>query len=80
MELPAVTDYLIRNITIERVENAAGGLLGARAKIVTTTYGGSALDVDKKEDVHTIEKQYDDWINHQHGLAKAASFKLDSTL
>ncbi len=69
MGLAAVTDYLRRNITIERVEKAAGGLLGARAKIVITTYGGSALDVDKKENVHTIEKYYDDWINHQQSLA-----------
>lgn len=68
-KLPAVTNYLIRNITMERVEKAAGGLLGARAKIVTTTYGGSALDIDRKEDVHTIEKHYDDWINHQQSLA-----------
>lgn len=68
--MPAVADYLRRNIPMQRWENLAGKLLGTRAKIVVTTYGGAAIDVDKKSILSAIEKNFDDWMEHQKRIAK----------
>ena len=68
--IPAVADYLRRNIPMQRWENLAGKLLGTRAKIVVTTYGGAAIDVDKKSILLAIEKNFDDWQEHQKRIAK----------
>ncbi|GMT42223.1 MAG: hypothetical protein IEMM0002_0634 [bacterium] len=73
MGLTAAADYLRRNITMGSTEKVAGSLLGTRAKIVVTTYGGAAVDVDMEKSVITIENNYDDWMEHQRSHAAALS-------
>ncbi|MBI5179649.1 MAG: NTP transferase domain-containing protein [Nitrospinae bacterium] len=50
-----------KNISLERVERVASRLLGTRAKIVVTTCGGAALDVDKLKNVAAIEENFYRW-------------------
>jgi GTP:adenosylcobinamide-phosphate guanylyltransferase len=68
--LPSAADFLRRNIPMKSGEKVAGSLLGTRAKIITTTFGGAALDVDKKSGLVAIEKNFDDWLEHQERIAE----------
>lgn len=66
----SLADYLKRNATMHKVEQVLGRLLSARARIVVTTYGGCAIDIDKKQNIKAIEDNYDDWIEHQRVLTE----------
>ncbi len=50
-------------VTLERVERMLSNLLGARCKIVETTVGGAALDVDNEKDFMILSVMYRDWLN-----------------
>ena len=68
--LPRAADFLRRNIPMKRGEKAADSLLGTRSKIIITTFGGSALDVDKKSSLVAIRENFDDWMEHLAHIAK----------
>ncbi|HOO47211.1 MAG TPA: nucleotidyltransferase family protein [Deltaproteobacteria bacterium] len=50
-------------VTIDRIERIVSGLLGARFKVVETTVGGAALDVDNEKDFMILSVMYRDWLN-----------------
>ncbi|MBN2298797.1 MAG: nucleotidyltransferase family protein [Deltaproteobacteria bacterium] len=50
-------------VTKTRVERIVSGLLGARFKVVETTVGGAALDVDNEKDFMILSVMYRDWLN-----------------
>jgi CTP:molybdopterin cytidylyltransferase MocA len=50
-------------ITRPRVERLISHLLNVRFKIVETTVGGAALDVDNEKDYMTLSIMYRDWMN-----------------
>jgi molybdopterin-guanine dinucleotide biosynthesis protein A len=68
--MPAVADFLRRNIPMKRGEKVADSLLGTRTKIVITTFGGAALDVDKKSSLVAIRDNFDDWMERQAQMAE----------
>ncbi len=70
MGLYKLSDYFRRNITIERVENVASLLLGTRAKIVFTTYGGAALDMDRPKNKEAMEENFDYWTTLQREIGQ----------
>jgi molybdopterin-guanine dinucleotide biosynthesis protein A len=47
----------------ERLETLISAISGARVKIVETTVGGAALDVDNEKDFMVLSVMYKDWIN-----------------
>ncbi|MFQ5432418.1 MAG: NTP transferase domain-containing protein [Nitrospinota bacterium] len=67
---PTVADFLRRNIPMKRGEKVADSLLGTRSKIVITTFGGAALDVDKKSSLIAIRDNFDDWKERQAQIAQ----------
>lgn len=50
-------------VTRPRVESLISHLLNVRFKIVQTTVGGAALDVDNEKDYITLSIMYRDWMN-----------------
>jgi len=68
--IPSVADFLRRNIPMKKGEKAADSLLGTRSKIVITTFGGAALDVDKKSSLIAIRDNFDDWKERQERMAQ----------
>lgn len=50
-------------VTLERVERILSRILKARCKIVETTVGGAALDVDNEKDFMILSVMYRDWLN-----------------
>jgi len=50
-------------VTLSRAEKVISNLLGARCKIVETTVGGAALDVDNEKDFMILSVMYRDWLN-----------------
>jgi CTP:molybdopterin cytidylyltransferase MocA len=50
-------------VTKPRIEKIASSVLGARCKIVETTVGGAALDVDNEKDFLILTVMYRDWLN-----------------
>jgi len=69
VRLNGVADHLRRDLTFARAEEVVSHLLGARTKIIITTYGGSALDVDKPGNIKVLEKRFDEWTELQKKLA-----------
>lgn len=63
-----ISDYIRKGLYMERAEKVAGNLLGARAHIVVTTFGGAAIDVDRRSNIKAIERNYEEWIAHQKGM------------
>lgn len=57
-----LADYFRKDAPMAVVENAASKLLGTRAKMVITDYGGCAVDVDHASNVRAIEENYDSWM------------------
>jgi molybdopterin-guanine dinucleotide biosynthesis protein A len=55
-----IVSYPVRR---ERLETLMTALLGARVKIVETTVGGAALDVDNEKDFMVLSIMYRDWMN-----------------
>jgi len=51
-------------VTLGRVEAMVSSVLKARCKIVETTVGGAALDVDNEKDFMILSVMYRDWLNH----------------
>lgn len=47
----------------ERLEKLMSAIFGARVKIVETTVGGAALDVDNEKDFMVLSVMYKDWMN-----------------
>jgi len=68
--IPTVADFLRRNIPMKRGEKVADSLLGTRSKIVITTFGGAALDVDKRSSLVAIRQNFDDWTEHLTRIAE----------
>jgi hypothetical protein len=56
-----IVSYPVRRGRLEALMSA---LLGARVKIVETTVGGAALDVDNEKDFMVLSIMYKDWMNH----------------
>jgi molybdopterin-guanine dinucleotide biosynthesis protein A len=56
-----IVSYPVRRGRLEALMSA---LLGARVKIVETTIGGAALDVDNEKDFMVLSIMYKDWMNH----------------
>jgi CTP:molybdopterin cytidylyltransferase MocA len=50
-------------VTKLRIEKIASSVLGVRCKIVETTVGGAALDVDNEKDFLILTVMYRDWLN-----------------
>ena len=50
-------------VTLDRVERMISRVLKARCKIVKTTVGGAALDVDNEKDFMILSVMYRDWLN-----------------
>lgn len=50
-------------VTRPRIEKIASSVLGVRFKIVETTIGGAALDVDNEKDFLILTVMYRDWLN-----------------
>ncbi|MDH5542209.1 MAG: NTP transferase domain-containing protein [Nitrospinota bacterium] len=65
----SASDYFRKFVPIERGEKVVSRLIGGRSKTVITTYGGCALDVDRKGNRALFERQYDQWMEHQYKLA-----------
>lgn len=53
--------YLAGFVTLERAEKYISSILGTRFKVVTTDYGGAAVDVDNEADYQTISRRFDEW-------------------
>ena len=68
--MPAAADFLRRNTPMKKGERIADSLLGTRSKIVITTFGGAALDVDKRSSLVAIRDNFDDWMQRQTEIAK----------
>jgi molybdopterin-guanine dinucleotide biosynthesis protein A len=60
-------EFLARIISLpvrrERLEELISAITGARVKIVETTVGGAALDVDNEKDFMVLSVMYRDWMN-----------------
>ena len=56
-------------LKVERIEYYFGRILETRMKIITTSYGGSTIDVDNDRDYHAIRKRFQEWIEMQRALA-----------
>lgn len=63
-----LADYLRKEAHTAVVEAAASKILGTRARIVITGYGGAAVDVDHASNVAAIEENYDEWMAAQRAL------------
>ena len=50
-------------VTLDRVERMISSVLKARCRIVKTTVGGAALDVDNEKDFMILSVMYRDWLN-----------------
>ncbi|TFH48003.1 MAG: hypothetical protein E4G89_07015 [Methanothrix sp.] len=50
-------------VTLDRVERMISRVLKARCRIVKTTVGGAALDVDNEKDFMILSVMYRDWLN-----------------
>jgi CTP:molybdopterin cytidylyltransferase MocA len=50
-------------VSREKLEMLISAILGARFKIVETTIGGAALDVDNEKDFMVLSVMYRDWLN-----------------
>lgn len=50
-------------VTRNQIERVVSSLLDARFKLVETTIGGAALDVDNEKDYMTLSVMYRDWVN-----------------
>lgn len=57
--LARLTSYLVTRAELERLMS---GILSARVKIVETTIGGAALDVDNEQDFLILSLRYKDWM------------------
>lgn len=68
--LTGLSDYFRQFVTLEKGERVVSRLIGARGKAIITTYGGCALDVDRKGNRALFERQYDKWMEHQYKLAE----------
>lgn len=61
MEYPArIVSY---PVTRKRLEVLISSILGARFRLVETTIGGAALDVDNEKDFMVMSVMYRDWLN-----------------
>jgi hypothetical protein len=64
----SASNYLRQEITYGRVETSVSHLLGVRSKIITTCFGGAALDVDRPRNVKVIDRRFNEWITLQRRL------------
>lgn len=68
--LKGLASRLSTDITYTRVEDVVSHFLGARVKMVVTTLGGAAVDVDKPGNLRVIGKRYDEWMALQKRFAE----------
>ncbi len=66
--LTRVSDALRWDLTYARAEGVVSHLLGARTKMVVTSYGGAALDVDKPGNIRVMNRRFDEWTALQKKL------------
>lgn len=66
--LTVISDALRRDLTYARAEGVVSHLLGARTKMVVTSYGGAALDVDKPGNIRVMNRRFDEWTALQKKL------------
>jgi len=66
--LTGISDALRSDLTYARAEGVVSHLLGARTKMVLTSYGGAALDVDKPGNIRVISRRFDEWTALQQKL------------
>jgi len=53
--------FFSNRLSFRRLEYYMSYILKARLKMVTTTYGGSAIDVDNDHDYHAINTRFQEW-------------------
>jgi len=63
-----LSKILDKQVPLARGERVVSKLMGAKSRAVMTSYGGSALDVDKKGNIEVIEEMFDEWMEHQKSL------------
>lgn len=63
MGFPRVAHLVSFPVTKARVERLISDILNVRFKIVETTVGGAALDVDNEKDYIILSVMYRDWMN-----------------
>jgi len=52
----------------EKAEHQISKTLGGRFKIITTDFGGTAVDVDNETDYTTVKLRFQEWIIKLHNL------------
>lgn len=60
--------FCSNRVGLGHLERYMGHILNTRIKIVVTTYGGSAIDVDNDRDYHAINERFEEWSEMQAQL------------
>lgn len=62
--------YLSSFLKLSQLESYINRILDTRIKIITTSYGGSTIDVDNENDYRAIQQRFDEWVQMQRALVK----------
>ena len=59
---------LSRRFSLVKLQTYLGKAVGARLKLVTTSYGGSTIDVDNETDFETVNLRFQEWTQMQKDI------------
>lgn len=68
--LGALTPLFRKLVSLERIEEAIGNLLGCRFTTVETRLAGGALDIDNEKDFEVMNVMFNEWRTYQEGLTE----------
>jgi len=70
IHLEFLSRFFRQFVSIEMAEGIVSNVLKTRLKVVETSLGGAALDVDNERDFNVIKVMYGDWMEYQKDKSK----------
>lgn len=68
IRLEFLSRFFRQFVPIKLAEGIVSKVLKTRLKMIETSFGGAALDVDNERDFNTIKVMYKEWMEHQNSL------------
>ncbi|MBI3584456.1 MAG: nucleotidyltransferase family protein [Nitrospinae bacterium] len=80
IHLEFLSRFFRQFVSIKIAEGIVSDVLKTRLKLIETSFGGVALDVDNERDFNTIKVMYKEWMEHQKSVkvSKSQSIKDQS--
>jgi GTP:adenosylcobinamide-phosphate guanylyltransferase len=68
IHLKPLSNFFRWFVSLKSAEKVVSNVLKTRLKLVETSFGGAALDVDNERDFNTIKLMYKEWMEYQKNL------------